>query len=94
MHLTKSNSRVYPSVRSARQINDHSRRALIALLSVPTLRSIAIVIGLLVMMWPVLTKVQYERLPSLALERKLWYQIGISLILNWIIGELPTLILQ
>lgn len=46
----------------------------------------AIVIGLLVMMWPVLTKVQYERLPELVRERKLWYQIGISLILNWVIG--------
>lgn len=46
----------------------------------------AIVIGLLVMMWPVLTKVQYERLPELAMERKLWYQIALSLFLNWIIG--------
>lgn len=47
----------------------------------------AIVIGLLVMMWPVLTKVQYERLPEIAREKKLWYQIGISLVLNWIIGQ-------
>lgn len=38
------------------------------------------------MMWPVLTKVQYERLPEIAREKKLWYQIGISLILNWVIG--------
>lgn len=47
----------------------------------------AIVVGLLVMMWPVLTKVQYERLPEITRERRLWYQIGISLILNWLIGE-------
>lgn len=43
-------------------------------------------VGLLVMMWPVLTKVQYERLPSLARRRKLWYQIGVSLVLNWAVG--------
>lgn len=53
--------------------------------------SLAIVIGLLVMMWPVLTKVQYERLPELVLERKLWYQIALSLFLNWIIGKLHGL---
>jgi len=48
--------------------------------------SAPIVVGLLVMMWPVLTKVQYERLPSIAKQRKLWYQIGVSLVLNWLIG--------
>lgn len=68
---------------------------------------IAIMIGLLVMMWPILTKgepmsrastttaredtglslsVQYERLPSMARERYLWKQVGISLVLNWIVG--------
>ncbi|GJJ09305.1 hypothetical protein Clacol_003527 [Clathrus columnatus] len=36
----------------------------------------AIAIGLIVMMWPVLAKVQ----------RKIWIHMGISLILNWIIG--------
>ncbi|KAK9893190.1 arsenical-resistance protein ACR3 [Cystobasidium minutum MCA 4210] len=53
--------------------------------------SFPIVIGLLVMMWPVLTKVQYERLPEIAREKKLWYQIGISLILNWVIGPFVML---
>ncbi|KAK9897955.1 arsenical-resistance protein ACR3 [Cystobasidium minutum MCA 4210] len=53
--------------------------------------SFPIVIGLLVMMWPVLTKVQYERLPELAMERKLWYQIALSLFLNWVIGPFMML---
>lgn len=44
------------------------------------------------MMWPVLTKVQYERLPELAMERKLWYQIALSLFLNWIIGGWQNLL--
>ncbi|KAL7422681.1 arsenicals resistance [Cryptotrichosporon argae] len=48
--------------------------------------SIPIVVGLLVMMWPILTKVQYERLPSMLRTGPMWTQMGISLILNWIIG--------
>lgn len=46
----------------------------------------AIAIGLIVMMWPVLTKVQYETLPKLFKTRNLWYQITLSLFLNWIVG--------
>lgn len=38
------------------------------------------------MMWPVLTKVEYERLPKIFGSRQLWIHIGISLVLNWIIG--------
>ena len=38
------------------------------------------------MMWPILTKVQYERLPMLFKSRQLWTHIGISLFLNWIVG--------
>jgi ACR3 family arsenite efflux pump ArsB len=38
------------------------------------------------MMWPILTKVQYERLPKIFSTARIWYQIGISLILNWVIG--------
>lgn len=54
---------------------------------------LAIVIGLLVMMWPVLTKVQYERLPEILSNRKIWVQIGISLVLNWLIGPFIMLAL-
>ena len=38
------------------------------------------------MMWPVLTKVQYETLPKLFSSHRLWYQIAFSLLLNWIVG--------
>jgi len=48
--------------------------------------SIPIAVGLIVMMWPVLTKVQYETLPKLFSSSRIWIHIGISLVLNWIIG--------
>jgi ACR3 family arsenite transporter len=43
------------------------------------------------MMWPVLTKVQYERLPTLFSTSKIWLQIGLSVVLNWIIGPFVML---
>lgn len=46
----------------------------------------AIAIGLIVMMWPILTKVHYEALPSLLLTWHNWLHILISLFLNWIVG--------
>lgn len=55
--------------------------------------SSAIAIGLIVMMWPVLTKVQYESLPSVFTSRKLLYHIAISLILNWIVAPFIMLAL-
>ncbi|KAJ2931316.1 hypothetical protein H1R20_g5867, partial [Candolleomyces eurysporus] len=48
--------------------------------------SIPIAIGLIVMMWPVLTKVEYERLPKIFGSKQLWIHMGISLVLNWIVG--------
>ncbi|EKM76030.1 hypothetical protein AGABI1DRAFT_63880, partial [Agaricus bisporus var. burnettii JB137-S8] len=53
--------------------------------------SVPIVIGLVVMMWPVLTKVQYEKLPALFSSSKIWVQIGISVALNWIVGPFVML---
>ena len=38
------------------------------------------------MMWPVLTKVQYEKLPGIFLTSRIWTHIGLSLFLNWIVG--------
>lgn len=38
------------------------------------------------MMWPILTKVQYESLHKLFVTRNLYLHISISLLLNWIIG--------
>ncbi|KJA26671.1 hypothetical protein HYPSUDRAFT_180819 [Hypholoma sublateritium FD-334 SS-4] len=48
--------------------------------------SLPIAIGLIVMMWPVLTKVQYETLPGIFRTKRLWKHLFISLILNWIVG--------
>ncbi|KAJ1299443.1 hypothetical protein OPQ81_002691 [Rhizoctonia solani] len=53
--------------------------------------SIPILIGLLIMMWPVLTKVQYERLPAIFTRRDIWLHISISLLLNWVIAPLIML---
>ncbi|EIM82889.1 arsenical-resistance protein ACR3 [Stereum hirsutum FP-91666 SS1] len=53
--------------------------------------SAPIAIGLIAMMWPILTKVQYECLPAMFSSRRLWIHVGISLILNWIIGPLVML---
>jgi arsenite transporter len=51
----------------------------------------AIAIGLIVMMWPILTKVQYESLPEIFSSRRIWVQIGLSMMLNWIVGPLVML---
>lgn len=56
----------------------------------PTIRS-AVAIGLIVMMWPILTKVQYEKLPKIFSSSRLWIHLGISLFLNWIVGPLIML---
>ncbi|KAJ7848592.1 sodium bile acid symporter family-domain-containing protein [Mycena olivaceomarginata] len=50
--------------------------------------SIPIVIGLIVMMWPVLTKVQYEAIPQIFRSSGIWTHIGISMFFNWIVGPL------
>ncbi|CBQ72089.1 related to arsenite transporter ARR3 [Sporisorium reilianum SRZ2] len=48
--------------------------------------SAPLVVGLIVMMWPILTKVQYERLPQMFATKRLWYQLAMSLVLNWVVG--------
>ncbi|KAF8895598.1 sodium bile acid symporter family-domain-containing protein [Infundibulicybe gibba] len=53
--------------------------------------SVPIAIGLIIMMWPILTKIHYEALPQLFSSSKLWVQIGISMTLNWIVGPLVML---
>jgi ACR3 family arsenite transporter len=45
-----------------------------------------IAIGLLIMMYPILCKVQYEALHHVFKRREIWIQIGFSLIVNWIIA--------
>ncbi|KAH0589238.1 hypothetical protein H2248_005000 [Termitomyces sp. 'cryptogamus'] len=53
--------------------------------------SVPIAIGLIIMMWPTLTKVQYEQLPQLFKTSGLWIHLGISLFLNWVIGPFVML---
>lgn len=43
-------------------------------------------IGLLVMMYPILCKVQFETLHLALKSRELWIQVGFSILLNWIIA--------
>ncbi|KAI7889664.1 arsenical-resistance protein [Mucor mucedo] len=50
--------------------------------------SVPIAIGLLVMMYPVLCKIQYERMHIILNDRRVWIQILISIIINWIIGPI------
>ncbi|EGN95006.1 hypothetical protein SERLA73DRAFT_61396 [Serpula lacrymans var. lacrymans S7.3] len=53
--------------------------------------SIPIVIGLIVMMWPILTKVKYETIGAVFLSRRIWIHIALSMLLNWIAGPLLML---
>ncbi|KAF9234732.1 sodium bile acid symporter family-domain-containing protein [Melanogaster broomeanus] len=53
--------------------------------------SVPIAIGLIIMMWPILTKVRYETLGRTLLSRKLWVHMSISLVLNWIVGPFVML---
>ncbi|KAL4067417.1 sodium bile acid symporter family-domain-containing protein [Scleroderma yunnanense] len=55
--------------------------------------SVPIAIGLIVMMWPILTNVRYECLAHTLLSRKLWVHLSISFVLNWIIGPFVMLAL-
>lgn len=45
-----------------------------------------LVVGLIVMMWPILTKVQYERFPEIFRTRRIWVHIAFSVVLNWILA--------
>ncbi|KAF8420902.1 sodium bile acid symporter family-domain-containing protein [Tirmania nivea] len=50
--------------------------------------SIVICVGLLVMMYPILCKVQYETLPLILKARSLWVHFAFSILLNWIVAPL------
>ncbi|KAK5663419.1 hypothetical protein OQA88_3848 [Cercophora sp. LCS_1] len=55
--------------------------------------SVPIAIGLLVMMYPILCKVQYETLPAILRTRQIYIQLLFSLVANWIIAPLFMLAL-
>ncbi|KAJ0287796.1 hypothetical protein COL940_002293 [Colletotrichum noveboracense] len=48
--------------------------------------SVPIAVGLLVMMYPILCKVQYEKLHEIFRTREIWIQLGFSVVINWIIA--------
>jgi len=48
---------------------------------------------LIVMIWPIMTKVEYEALPVLLKSSRLWVNILASLLMNWILGPLLMLAL-
>lgn len=50
--------------------------------------SAPIAVGLMVMMYPILCKVQYEKLYLLFQLRHIWTQLGFSFIINWIFAPL------
>ncbi|KAL2255754.1 hypothetical protein VTK26DRAFT_2757 [Humicola hyalothermophila] len=55
--------------------------------------SVPIAVGLLVMMYPILCKVQYEVLHRLFSHRDAWKQIGFSVFINWAVAPLFMLAL-
>ena len=55
--------------------------------------SVPIAVGLLVMMYPILCKVQYETLHRVFAHRQIWIQIGFSVFVNWIVAPLLMLAL-
>ncbi|KAH0364545.1 arsenical-resistance protein, partial [Aureobasidium melanogenum] len=48
--------------------------------------SAPIAVGLLVMMYPILCKVQYETLHLAFKSKQLWIQVGFSIIMNWLVA--------
>ncbi|KAK5113703.1 hypothetical protein LTR62_003330 [Meristemomyces frigidus] len=62
--------------------------------SIPIGFSFPTAIGLLIMMYPILCKVQYETLHLALREKQLWIQIGFSIFLNWIIAPFLMLALS
>ncbi|KAB5530434.1 putative arsenite efflux transporter [Coniochaeta sp. 2T2.1] len=55
--------------------------------------SVPIAVGLLVMMYPILCKVQYESLHHVFRSRQVWVQLGFSLVVNWIVAPFVMLAL-
>ncbi|KAI9471381.1 arsenite transporter [Zychaea mexicana] len=50
--------------------------------------SVPIAIGLLLMMYPIMCNVQYERLHTILVSKPVWIQIAISILINFIVGPI------
>ncbi|GJN93355.1 hypothetical protein Rhopal_006408-T1 [Rhodotorula paludigena] len=48
--------------------------------------SIPLLIGLLVMIWPAMSKVQWETLPALFRTKRIYVHLALSFVLNWIVA--------
>ncbi|WFD45044.1 arsenicals resistance [Malassezia psittaci] len=55
--------------------------------------SAPLVVGMIMMMWPILTNVRYEKIPKMTRTWRLWNQIVFSLGVNWIIAPFVMLAL-
>jgi ACR3 family arsenite transporter len=55
--------------------------------------SIPILVGLLVMMYPILCRVRYESIHKIFSERQLWEQMSFSFVVNWMIAPFVMLAL-
>ncbi|KAK9477310.1 sodium bile acid symporter family-domain-containing protein [Lipomyces japonicus] len=53
--------------------------------------SVPIAVGLLVMMYPILCKVQFENLHLVFKSREIWHQLGLSIVFNWLIAPFVML---
>ncbi|EGN99987.1 hypothetical protein SERLA73DRAFT_180339, partial [Serpula lacrymans var. lacrymans S7.3] len=53
--------------------------------------SIPVAIGLIVIMWPILTKLKYETIGAVFLSRRILIHIALTMSLNWIVGLLLML---
>ena len=51
-------------------------------------RDLHVAVGLLVMMYPILCKVQYERLHHIFREKHVWIHLAFSVVVNWLIAPL------
>ncbi|OKL63393.1 hypothetical protein UA08_01825 [Talaromyces atroroseus] len=56
--------------------------------------SIPVAIGLLLMMYPILCKIQYETLHRLFRERRIWIQLAFSIVFNWVVAPFFMLALS
>lgn len=48
--------------------------------------SIPIAVGLLVMMYPILCKIRYEKMGAILGQRQVWIQLAFSIVVNWIVA--------